>query len=108
MAEKRPRLSTGNIFMPDTIIEELRDIYKNTRTILKLLACIKRKEVNTLSDIGRAINCWFKTVSAWLWCIHRLGLEGRYHDTHPGAACKLAPEQLHRRYHAKVPGRRGW
>ncbi len=47
MTEKRPRLPKGNMFMPNTTIEELRDIYNNTGTILRLLACIKRKEYHT-------------------------------------------------------------
>ncbi|MXY61637.1 MAG: hypothetical protein F4Y82_05965 [Cenarchaeum sp. SB0665_bin_23] len=47
MTEKRPRLPKGNMFMPDTTIEELRDIYKNAGTILRMLAYIKRKEYHT-------------------------------------------------------------
>ena len=97
MIEKKPRLPKGDMFMPDTTIEELDGMYikeKNPGAILRLLACIKRKQGYTLREIGRDINRRFETVGAWLRRMHRLGLRGRYHDKHPGAACKLAPEQL--------------
>ena len=82
MTEKKPRLPKGNMFMPDTTIKDMRSIYKkekNAGAALRLLACIKRKEGHTLRNIGRAINCRFETVGAWLRRMHRLGLKGRYH-----------------------------
>lgn len=97
MTEKKPRLPKGDMFMPDTTIKDMRGTYKkekNAGAALRLLACIKRKEGHTLRYIGRAINCRFETVGAWLRRMHRLGLKGRYHDKHPGATCKLTPEQL--------------
>ena len=68
----------------DAIKEE-----KNVNAHNRLRAALKRKKGITLRQIDAILDKSFEMICKWL---HYMGLAGRYHDAHPGAACKLKPE----------------
>ena len=97
MTNKKLRLCTGDEFMTGTTIEQLQDLHKkekNANAAYRLLACIHRKSGMMLYDIAKMLNKAPSTVHTWLVRMNERGPEGRYHNKHPGAACKLNPEQL--------------
>ena len=83
--------------MPDTSIDELHELCKSEKksgALLRLKACILRKKGHSLRDMVDNMSIPLTTVSSWLRRMHAMGPRGRYHDTHPGAACKMTPEQI--------------
>lgn len=94
---KIQRLPKGEEFMPGVSTKQLNKAIKKEKNVSaynRLRAALKRKEGMTLRQIEGILDISFGTIGKWLQRMHRMGLAGRYHDTHPGAACKLKPEQL--------------
>ncbi|MYC79461.1 MAG: winged helix-turn-helix domain-containing protein [Cenarchaeum sp. SB0661_bin_35] len=80
--------------MPNVTEEQLISVIKEERNVNahnRLRAALKRKKGMTLRQIEAILDKSFGMIGKWL---HYMGLAGRYHDAHPGAACKLKPEQL--------------
>ena len=94
---KTQRLPKGEEFMPDVSIGQLENAIKKEKNVgayNRLRAALKRKEGKTLHEIEDILDKSIRTVGRWLHRMHHMGLAGRYHNKHPGAACKLKPEQL--------------
>ncbi len=91
------RLPKGDKFMPNVSVKQLNSAIrkeKNANAHNRLRAALKRKEGMTLRQIEAVLDKSFGMIGKWLHRMHRMGLAGRYHDMHPGAACKLKPERL--------------
>ena len=85
-------LPTGDDFMPDTSIHELCKSEKNAGAMLR--QGMHSKKGYSLRDIMDNMSSPLTTVSSWLRRMHTMGPRGRYHDTHPGAAYMMTPEQI--------------
>ena len=83
--------------MPDVSMEQLNKAIrkeKNAGAYNRLRAAQLRRKGKTLHEIEVILDKSIRTIGRWLHRMQHMGLAGRYHDKHPGAACKLKPEQL--------------
>lgn len=87
----------GTKFLQGVTLDRLNKLYKkedNTKAKLRLLACIKRKQGHTFSEISYSMNIAPSTISDWLTRIQRKGLDNRTDQKRKGRICWLNLQQI--------------
>jgi transposase len=88
---------TGELFLPEHSIKELKILYKKERepkAKLRLLSAILRKKEYSITDISKHTEVPRMTISDWLRRLHNGGFDNLYDKKQPGRPAKLGKKQL--------------
>ena len=91
------RSKKGEQFLPEISVKELQQLYKKekkTKSQLRLLTAILRKQGKTIDDIAFAVQKPRTTISDWLKRFEERGLAGLQDTKQPGKPTRLTKFQL--------------
>lgn len=90
-------LDKGNVFLPNTSIKELKQLYRKERDSkakLRLLAAIHRKKGKSLDDISRLLEKPRRTVHGWLTYFQERGVSAKDSVKQTGRRPVLTTKQV--------------
>ena len=96
---KATHVGKGDMFMPDTSLEDLEDVYRKQRPGKprdRMQAAVERKKGKSECAIAVQLGRSQGVISEWLNRLQEEGLEGRYDRKSPGRPRKLTGEQQER------------